>query len=145
MTRALTAFPQARAGLGEYSKIRVLAQVCRATQLVRPSPVYSWVVGWEHGSALGFLFAGLPTPVLRSGMALKDSFLSCLLWGTVNTLPGPVQGAFLLGIPVPPQQAWFGMLQGSAPRHLVDQEMGCIGPGLHGPLFRVWAGEKLGL
>ena len=114
MTWALTAFPQARAGLGgrlglgcESTQIRVLAQVCRATPVGKSlSCVYSWVVGWEHGSTLGFLFTGLPTPVLRSSMALKDSFLSCLLRGTVNTLPGPVQGekeslaglSWLLGI-----------------------------------------------
>lgn len=103
-------------------------------QLARPCPVC--IPGWWARSMAPlwvFYSQGPPTPVLRSSTALKDSFLSCLLQGMVNTLSGPVQGAFLLGIPVPSQQAWFGMRWGSAPRHLADQETGCTGPGLHGP------------
>ena len=135
---SLTTYPQAGAGLGGrgpwlggHSKIRVLAQVCRATPVSKIlSSVYSRGVGWP---GLWAFYSRLPPPtpgpppVLRSSTALKDSFLSCLLQGMVNTLPGPVQGAFLLGVPVPSQQAWFGMHWGSVPRYLVDQETGCRG------------------
>lgn len=142
-TGSLTTFPQAGAGLGgrgpwlgEHSKIRVLAQMCRAAPVSKIlSSVYSWVVGWP---GIWAFYSRLPTtprppPVLRSSTALKDSFLSCLLRGMVNTLPGPVQGAFLLGVPVPSQQAWFGMHWGSVPRHLVDQETGCRGQDFTAP------------
>lgn len=94
-TGSLTTFPQAGAGLGgrgpwlgEHSKIRVLAQMCRAAPVSKIlSSVYSWVVGWP---GIWAFYSRLPTPprpppVLRSSTALKDSFLSCLLRGETHS------------------------------------------------------------
>lgn len=65
-TGSLTTFPQAGAGLGgrgpwlgEHSKIRVLAQMCRAAPVSKIlSSVYSWVVGWP---GIWAFYSWLPT------------------------------------------------------------------------------------
>lgn len=127
------------AWLGEHS-IRVLAQVYRATPVGKTlSCVYSWVVGWEHGPALGFLFKGPPntSPQEQHGSEGQLSLLLAAGNGPTHS-QAQSKGHFSWG-----RLVWDVLgISTQAPCRPGD---GVYRARTSWPLFRVWAGEKPGL
>lgn len=131
---SLTPFPQAGGRgpwLEERSKMRVqaaphllvvLAQVCGATPAWQ-DPFLCVLLGGKVGAwpSPGLSINGPSTLVLRSGAALNDSVLSCLLLGDSQAQP---KGHFSQGYQPLPSKPGFGMCWGSAhkdPAEHVDQ------------------------